>query len=603
MKNYSLRLQIFCLLIIVGCASAPQNEKVASSEDPNYEQQIIISKEQVHKSQNQDSDEEKIDAALIASAENDYETVARILSSIKSPEKNSYLKSNFLIIEAEKAIHLNKPTRAFKILETFFDEAELDPAYKIRISGIKAEAHYLEKDFAARAKELISISSILKTSKKRSNAEEIFRSLMMLSEEKLNALLQESLSFDEQGWILLTLVVKSNSENLGNQFFAFEEWKRNWAGHPANAIHPARLAILPEMINQSPKTVALILPLTDDYSKFGEAVRDGFIAAHFQSEEKKKIMVYDSNSSDIIEIIEQASKDGADVIVGPLDRKKVASLLTEPILPVKTLALNRTEDYNDQTNLFQFGLAPEDESEQAAKKAYESGYRRALVIAPETEWGDRNHKAFTKAFSMLGGKTVESARFSSQKDYSSLVRKLFKIGSSEDRASKLSRVIGKKLEFKARRRKDIDFIFLLANNSQARGIKPTISFFYGEDLPVYATSHINRNSENRLDNIDLNGIYFCEMPWNLKAQNRVKTKIMETWEENSNGLAPFFALGADAHKLIQRMEQLEKLPYDPIFGTTGMLSMNSDQKIKRTLEWAKFEDSSVKINEPRANQE
>ena len=98
---------------------------------------------------------------------------------------------------------------------------------------------------------------------------------------------------------------------------------------------------------------------------------------------------------------------------------------------MKTLALNRAEGYSEQTNLFQFGLAPEDESEQVARKAYEAGYRRALVIAPKPSGATEIIKAFTKAFSELGGKTLESARFSSQKDYSNLVRKLFRIGSSE----------------------------------------------------------------------------------------------------------------------------------------------------------------------------
>ena len=163
-------------------------------------------------------------------------------------------------------------------------------------------------------------------------------------------------------------------------------------GSSSSKDPPDRITVLPQMITQAPDTVALILPLSEEYSKFGEAIRDGFIAAHYQSREKKRIVVYDSNSSEIIELIEQASRDNADVIVGPLDRQKVTALANYR-LPVKTLALNRAGGSSEQTNLFQFGLAPEDESEQVARKAFEVGYRRALVIAPETDWGERNHKA------------------------------------------------------------------------------------------------------------------------------------------------------------------------------------------------------------------
>ena len=599
MNNYSLKSPIFCFLVTVGCTAVPLDEK-STEKDSNYNQQIDALEERPEKSREYDSDEKRIEAARLASFEKDFKTVARILSSIKNPKKNSYVKSNFLIIEAEKAIHDKKPELALKILKNFTEEDALTSNDRTRISNLKAEAHYLQKNFFSHAKELIAISRTLKKASRKSNQEQIFRSLMMLDKKKLENLLKGRLNSEERGWILLALVVRGNEENLEKQVFAFEEWKKSWPAHPANASPPDRLITLPEIIKQAPKTVALILPLSEDYSEFGEAIRDGFIAAHYQSEEKKRIIVYDSNSSPIVELIEQAVKDDVDFIVGPLDRKKVTAL-AKTRLPVKTLALNRTESYSEQTNLFQFGLAPEDESEQVARKAYEEGYKRALVIAPKTEWGDRNHKAFTKAFSELGGKTLESARFSSQKDYSNLVRELFKIGSSEDRASTLSRIIGKKLEFKARRRKDVDFIFLLASNSQARGIKPTISFFYGENLPVYATSHINRNSGNKLNNIDLNGIHFCEMPWNLKNQNKVQTAIMETWEEASKDLAPFFALGADAHKITQRLGQMEKYPYYPVFGSTGLLSMSSNHMITRALAWAKFENASVNLKEPPIN--
>ena len=57
------------------------------------------------KSLEYDSDEKRIEAARLASSDKDFEAVARILSSVKNPKKNNYVKSNFLIIEAEKAIH------------------------------------------------------------------------------------------------------------------------------------------------------------------------------------------------------------------------------------------------------------------------------------------------------------------------------------------------------------------------------------------------------------------------------------------------------------------------------------------------------------------
>ena len=93
MNNYLLKSPIFCLLVTVGCSTVPSNEK--RSENSNYEQQIAINEQQTIKSLDNDSDEKRIEAARLASANKDFEAVTRILSSVKNPQKNNYVKSNF----------------------------------------------------------------------------------------------------------------------------------------------------------------------------------------------------------------------------------------------------------------------------------------------------------------------------------------------------------------------------------------------------------------------------------------------------------------------------------------------------------------------------
>ena len=134
MNNYSLKSPIFCLLVTVGCTTVPPDEKSAEKVS-NYKQQLDALEEQPGKSQEYDSDEERIELARLASSEKDFKAVARILSSIKNPKKNSYVKSNFLIIEAENAIHHKKPKLAFKILENFTEEDTLSSDDLIRISN------------------------------------------------------------------------------------------------------------------------------------------------------------------------------------------------------------------------------------------------------------------------------------------------------------------------------------------------------------------------------------------------------------------------------------------------------------------------------------
>ena len=183
MNNYSLKSPIFFFLAVVGCSTVPPNEK-GVQKDSNYKEQMGVHEEQKDISQEHDSDEKRIEAARLASSEKDFKAVARILSTVKNLQKNSYVKSNFLLIEAEKAIYLKKPALAVKILESVTEEDTLSSDDRITISNLKADAHYLEKNFFSHAKELIALSPALKESRRKSNQDKIFRSLMMLGEKR-----------------------------------------------------------------------------------------------------------------------------------------------------------------------------------------------------------------------------------------------------------------------------------------------------------------------------------------------------------------------------------------------------------------------------------
>ena len=85
-----------------------------------------------------------------------------------------------------------------------------------------------------------------------------------------------------------------------------------------------------------------------------------------------------------------------DLIIGPLDKSAVERLAQQSGLSVPTLALN----YGPRSawgaaNLWQFGLAPEDDAAAAAEQAIARGMRRAAVLFADDDWGD----AWVLAFS------------------------------------------------------------------------------------------------------------------------------------------------------------------------------------------------------------
>jgi outer membrane PBP1 activator LpoA protein len=257
------------------------------------------------------------------------------------------------------------------------------------------------------------------------------------------------------------------------------------------------------------------------------------------------------------------------------------------------LALNRTLDGSSNPNLYQFALAPEDEMIQVADQVFREGKKNALIIFPDSDWGERNVTAFRNRWLSLGGNIVNNAAYANQKDYSTMVKSLLDVDLSEGRASNLRRIIGQSFEFTPRRRQDIDFVFLLGNQTQARGINPTLAFYYAEDIPVYSTSHVYEYSESRIESIDLNGIRFCDIPWKLNTPDASQQQLQNLWPGTRGGLAAFYALGVDAFRLYPRLEQMKQLTNERIYGSTGILSLNPNNILVRRLLWAQFANGEV----------
>ena len=85
-----------------------------------------------------------------------------------------------------------------------------------------------------------------------------------------------------------------------------------------------------------------------------------------------------------MEVYEHAVSGGADLVIGPLKKSFVSELQKKGELPVDTLALNYADSLNSSNNLFQFGLAPQDEIIEVANLAWENGHRTASILMPES---------------------------------------------------------------------------------------------------------------------------------------------------------------------------------------------------------------------------
>ncbi|RLA58163.1 MAG: penicillin-binding protein activator, partial [Gammaproteobacteria bacterium] len=193
----------------------------------------------------------------------------------------------------------------------------------------------------------------------------------------------------------------------------------------------------------------------------------------------------------------------------------------------------------------------------------------------------------------LGGTVTSSVTYTNRDDYSLSVKNALDLPASEQRARDVRSMLATNIESTARRRKDLDVVFLLSRSgAEARSIKPLLAFHYAGDLPVYATSSIYSGIPDTRDR-DLNGINLVEMPWLLGSNPGLRVAIAagDTGNDNYTRLN---ALGADAFLLQSNFRRLQAGPDALLRGDTGLLSMDPQLRIHRELSLATFDGGVLK---------
>jgi outer membrane PBP1 activator LpoA protein len=384
-------------------------------------------------------------------------------------------------------------------------------------------------------------------------------------------------------------------------------WRERYPDHPALDTILAELEAARPQVLPMPRQIALILPLKNRFAKAATAIRDGFLAAHYAqlyantdtalpSHSVPTLHFYDEGAApELIGLTyKQAVEDGAEFVVGPLDKEAVTALAKNEDLSTPVLALNYSQDLEHlPDNLFQLSLSPEQEARQAAERAWLDGHSRAAVVAPATPWGDRVAKAFTERWLQFGGHVVELQHYDAQKsDYSLPIRRLLNVDESQDRAKTLRRITGKKMEFIPRRRQDIDFIFMAASSRQARLIRPQLKFHHAPNVPVYTTSHAYAGTIDKEGDRDMDGVLFADMPWILNMDSpahALKDEISQLWPGKAKRYPRLYALGIDAYHVITKLNALRQDRTKPFHGETGDLYLDINNRLQRRLLWAKFQ--------------
>ncbi len=483
-----------------------------------------------------------------------------------------------------------------------------DPVYKvlalnIRSSGVLAVGKPLES-----AQLRIEISQYLSTElEQRQNDEAIWDAINRISESSIIKNLSKKQATDLRGWLELNLIARRSNMIPAKIEPWLQKWSELYPEHQANLYFVEKLRADSRMIFIKPTRIALMLPFDDKLHNVSEAIQNGFLHAYYNDPEQKpmlEIINVSSNPQDFYLQYNQAIQNGADFIVGPLDKKLVNELILNKELKIPTLTLNYADDDSyGVNNLFQFGLRPEDEAEQIADYALVNAHYYAITLTPDTTLGKRLESAFTKRFEALGGQVVDSASYpAANNDYSSTIKNLLNIKDSDSRHAILDRVLNQTSEFIPRRRQDVDMIFIAGNPRQARLIKPQLKFHHAKDLQVYATSSISSSIPAPDADRDLDEIQFVDTPWALQSeQNPDFATISKLWPAQSQRYAKFIALGIDAYKIIPALRRLmlKQIPALPL--NTGNITLDNKGRIHRELLLATYKNGRAEVIKQSVN--
>jgi len=400
---------------------------------------------------------------------------------------------------------------------------------------------------------------------------------------------------------------------------AISAWLRRYPGHPATtrlasvigtqsssatdtAAPPPSPAAVPQTAQPlfSPVNteggIALLLPLSGSFTGAAVAIRDGFSEQYLAAAGTQPPMrIYDSGlgPSDALAAYQQALRDGAAVIVGPLQKEAVTALATQGAPPVPVVALN----YLDRgtaapRGLLQFGLAPEDEARAAALQAAADGRLRAVALVPQSEWGQRVLAAFQTAYSGAGGQLLSSETFPlGEINYAPAVSRLINVSQSEDRHRALTAILGESSEFQARRRNDIDTLFVAARPAELALIEPQLRFYHATNLAAYSVAiAYEPNAPAPLD------MKVCDMPWTLDAAGSWQAAQQQASRRFPDELRQYprlFALGGDAYRVVAALRDGRLGAGATLPGATGQLELAADGRIVRGLGCAAIRDGAL----------
>lgn len=536
---------------------------------------------------------------------------AKQLIDFLPPEKLSDIQHVLkTIYQAQIFITENEPEAAYTLLN--IDLPSNTSRYVLaKFHETRATIQQLKKEYFAAASERILVNSYLDNAQEISeNYQHLWLSISRLSPSELDTYRSDNAGI-LTSWLELAIINKTMLQNTANLEASLDTWQQRYPDHPA------LVDIIPEIIDisrklaEQPSQVALLLPFTDKYNDASIAIREGFMAAWYESRDDKPIIkIYNTDAENVVERYAQAITEGADFVVGPLQKSAITNLIEQSDITVTTLVLNQYDgEYNLSNTIsssplpavIQFGLSPEDEAKQVAERAWFDGRARAISITTGDERSKRIHDAFATHWQELGGTLLEHVSIGQDvKELSSPIKSVLNINQSEQRSKNLRSKLQRSLKTETRRRQDVDLIFMAVPPPIARQLVPQLRYYGTQNIALYSISNIYTGNINTREDSDINGVLFVDMPWVIDPENEYSplNRMIERYRKPSlSAYKRLYAFGIDTYRLITRLTELSLQPSQQYEGKTGFIKIDEQGRVQRRQIWAQFIEGKPQLTD------
>lgn len=593
-------------LSLLNCASnqtlennlAGQSNALASQAQEAMEQQQFAAAAELfvqlaNMSDAQQKDQHQLSAIDAYLKAGDLDSANTLIDSLTGQEYQ--LSAPHKMQLAEVLLEQGKAENSIQLLMDI-DESNLAIEQRIYLHTLSSSAFFQAGNLTESTHERIILDALLTNpSEKLNNQARLLETLSLLSQQSLD-FLRPTANKDMAGWIDLVSILRKQKTFKPNSPEIIA-WKNQYPSHSANNEFLPTIAQQAMFNFKAPNMVGVFLPTQGAFAQAAYSIRKGIVASAYatSSQWAVNIKFYDTSSASIEELYTQAISDGVNVIIGPLDKTNTAKIATLNQLSIPVISLNKSDSLN--ANYYEFSLAPEEDITQVLSLAWLKGHEKALILTPQSRSGERLANHFSNVWQQLGGDVLATQSYVlKDADYSAAIKKLLQLDDSISRYKQLRRRLNLNLHFQDRRRHDADFIFLIAAPREGRLIKPQLRFHRAAKLAVFSTSKIYEGKTDAVSNRDLDGIFFCDMPW-LIDEELAKTPLdtaLTLWPNTRGTYLRLVAFGYDAYQLVPHLERLKSSDFARFKGKTGILSMKDTGRISRQLNCGQFKRGLVK---------